>query len=154
MSFLKHIATLGDDSLAKQVFNTQKEKSFPGFVKNTKTILNDFSLPDITNNNTNIEWSKSEWNNKVKVEVHRKCEKDLQEKIKTMKKLKNGPLNGETFHTKDYLNDMTVEEARVNFKLRTQMLDVKFNYSHDPHFKKELWRCDSFERSIETQSHI
>ena len=28
MSFLKHIATLGDDSLAKQVFNTQKENLF------------------------------------------------------------------------------------------------------------------------------
>ena len=34
------------------------------------------------------------------------------------------------------------------------MLDVKFNYSHDPQYKKDLWRCDSCESSIDTQSHI
>ena len=49
---------------------------------------------------------------------------------------------------------MTVAEARLNFKLRSQMLDVKFNYSHDPSFKRDLWKCDSCESSIESQSHI
>ena len=34
------------------------------------------------------------------------------------------------------------------------MLDVKYNYSHDPKYQKDLWKCDSCESSIETQEHI
>ena len=63
-------------------------------------------------------------------------------------------MSGEIFETKDYLKNMTLENARTKFKLRTEMLNVKFNYKHMAQNEKTLWQCDSCQTSIETQSHI
>ena len=41
---------------------------------------------------------------------------------------------------------MSVPDARLNFKMRTLMFDIKYNYSYDPNYSRET--C------IETQSHI
>ena len=34
------------------------------------------------------------------------------------------------------------------------MTDVKFNYKNDKQNRQELWRCDSCQTAIDTQSHI
>ena len=34
------------------------------------------------------------------------------------------------------------------------MIECKFNYKNDATFAKDLWRCDSCLKEIETQSHI
>ena len=57
-------------------------------------------------------------------------------------------------YCKEYIKSMTLEDARVNYKIRSQMLEVKYNYSHDPRFTKDLCKCDSCESAIDTQSHI
>ena len=49
---------------------------------------------------------------------------------------------------------MTVEDARIKFKLRTKMLNTKFNYKNEPAYRAALWLCHSCQSSIETQSHI
>ena len=38
----------------------------------------------------------------------------------------DGPMDKEDFEKKEYLAKMTLEKARMNFKLRQKMLDVKF----------------------------
>ena len=58
----------------------------------------------------------------------------------------------EDFEKKEYLAKMTLEKARIKFKLRSKMLDVKFKYSAK--HEKELWLCDSCCSSIETHSHL
>ena len=63
-------------------------------------------------------------------------------------------MGGENFVTKDYLKSMKVEDARIKFKIRTEMLDVKFNYKNVPGHRAKLWLCDSCETSIDSQSHI
>ena len=61
----------------------------------------------------------------------------------------------EHFGIKDYMKEMSVLDARVNFSLRSSMFPAKFNYSSDPKNSAELWRCDSCMcGNIETQSHI
>ena len=47
-----------------------------------------------------------------------------------------------------------MEDSRVKFKWRTQMIDCKFNYKSDPVNSAELRRCDSCQTSIDTQDHI
>ena len=59
-----------------------------------------------------------------------------------------------TNETKDYIKNMNVENARTKFQLRTEMLDVKFNYKHSPINVQSLWQCESCQTNIETQSHI
>ena len=78
----------------------------------------------------------------------------MKDKINKLKKIKSSPLSDESFSSKEYLKEMSVPDARLNFKMRTHMFDVKYNYSHDPIYSRELWRCDSCETCIETQSHI
>ena len=46
----------------------------------------------------------------------------------------------EKFSTKDYLKNMSVKNARVKFKLRTKMTDVKFNYKNNPVNRAKLWQ--------------
>ena len=47
--------------------------------------------------------------------------------MKNYSKLKDGPMINENFAVKDYIKKMTVEDARVNFALRSSMYDVSFN---------------------------
>ena len=76
----------------------------------------------------------------------------LKQELSSESKLKNGPMAKEDFEIKKYLDKMTLEKARMNFKLRSKMLYVKFNYSAK--HEKEFWLCDSCCSSIETQSHL
>ena len=85
------------------------------------------------------------WKKFVKTEVIKKCEKELKNEIKELEKL---------WELKEYFKNMNLDDARTKFKLRTQMLDVKFNYKHMPQNEKSLWKCDSCQTSIESQSHI
>ena len=49
---------------------------------------------------------------------------------------------------------MNIHDARIKFKIRTEMIDTKFNYKNDPIHRAKLWQCDSCQSSIETQDHI
>ena len=44
--------------------------------------------------------------------------------------------------------------AWVNFSLRTHMFKCKMNFMNDPAYKAEMWRCNSCETCIDSQSHI
>ena len=53
------------------------------------------------------------------------------------------------------MREMTIEDARVKFALRSEMYDVSFNYRSDPKNSADLWKCDScMSGHIQTQSHI
>ena len=75
--------------------------------------------------------------------------------MKGYSKLRDGPMFEEDFGMKDYVKNMKVEDARVNFSLRSKMVAAKFNYRNDPKYSAELWRCSScMSGHIESQSHL
>ena len=47
-----------------------------------------------------------------------------------------------------------IEDARMMFKIRSKMVDVKWNFKNDARYKAELWFCDGCKGAIETQSHV
>ena len=59
------------------------------------------------------------------------------------KKLKFGPMINENFEKRQYLSDLNLSDAQNNFKFRSQMFEVKFNYKNQFSYKEELWRCSS-----------
>ena len=61
-------------------------------------------------------------------------------------------MSRESFEMKDYVSKLNLSSARLKFQMRSQMLDIKFNFSAK--YEKELWLCDSCCSSIETQSHL
>mgnify|MGYP003315761953 CR=1 FL=1 len=57
-------------------------------------------------------------------------------------------------NSKEYFKIMNLEDARTKFKMRTEMLNFKFNYKSDYENFSSLWKCDSCLSAIETQNHI
>ena len=55
---------------------------------------------------------------------------------------------------KKYLTEMTMYDCRIHFLLRSRMFSCKMNFLNDPKFKADMWRCDSCEKCIDSQSHI
>ena len=77
----------------------------------------------------------------------------MKNKMSSMSKVKE--LAAEKFERKDYFRTKNIHQARTMFKVRTKMLDFKMNYSHDPKYSRELWRCDSCKSGdLESQSHV
>ena len=88
----------------------------------------------------------------VKAAAKKKNTDDLKEKIQEYSKLekikteKNGDI-------KDYIKDMSMSDARMNFRLRTRMFNCKMNFMSDPANTSDLWRCEACQ-NIDTQAHI
>ena len=63
-------------------------------------------------------------------------------------------MKGESYGEKSYISDMKMQDARVNFSLRSRMYDCKMNFLNKPVFKAEMWRFDSCRSCVDSQSHI
>ena len=70
-------------------------------------------------------------------------------------KTENSELVGEEFGRKPYLKQLNLSDARTKFKYRTKMTQyVKMNYSSSAQYAEDLWRCQSCQSKIDTQSHV
>ena len=49
---------------------------------------------------------------------------------------------------------MTLQQARMQFSIRTNMTKCKMNFSNDMTNRASLWQCDSCETNIDTHKHI
>jgi hypothetical protein len=146
---LHHIKNLDDSSLAKQVYKEQTEHGWPGLVDECGSILKQWNLKNIF---TEENSTKSQWKNAVKKEAKVQNEDNLRKMIKKSSKLEI--MKGESYGEKPYISDMNMQDARVNFSLRSRMYDCKMNYLNNPVFKAEMWRCDSCQSCVDSQSHI
>ena len=66
---------MDDETLAKQVFNAQKDLNLPGFLSEGRNLLGYFDLPNLVDNQLDI--SKSQWRNKVNKAIKMKYEEEL-----------------------------------------------------------------------------
>ena len=60
----------------------------------------------------------------------------------------------EPFEQKEYLHTKIVQQARVMFSSQSHMFPCKMNFIGEPKFKIDLWRCDSCQTNIDSQSHV
>ena len=63
LMFLHYLVHMEDETLAKQVFNAQKDLNLPGFLSEGRHLLGYFDLPNLVYNQLDI--SKSQWRNKL-----------------------------------------------------------------------------------------
>ena len=127
----------------------QERLQLPGLAKECKEICRELNLPNLMKEDVPC----NQWKNMVKKACKEASEKDLTSKMSSMSKVKE--LAAEKFERKDYFNTQNIHQARTMFKARTKMLDFKRNFSHDPKYSKELWRCDSCKSGdLESQSHV
>ena len=75
-------------------------------------------------------------------------------RIKEYKKLDANLLKNENFKAKSYMKNLSIQNARTKFAIRTKMVrTVKLNYKNDPSNKRTMWECNDC-YSIDSQEHI
>ena len=114
--FLHHLATLDDDSLAKQVYNVQKRLELPGLVEECQEYLIKFGICDIT------KYSKTQWKTLIKKCVQNLNKDTLLDTMKSSyKKLDHNKFATEKFELKPYLLNLQTDDGRQKFRLRSFM---------------------------------
>ena len=61
LNLIHHIASLEDNSLAKEIFSVQNEMNLPGLVSECKEIIENLNLPNIIEQDVRDQWSKQRW---------------------------------------------------------------------------------------------
>lgn len=148
--FYHHLTHLSEDSLAWQVGQIQLKLDLPGLLQECKEMERELSLPD------SLKCTKNQWKNIVNKKVREKNKNDLIEmiRIKEYKKLDANLLKNENFEAKSYMKNLSIQNARTKFAIRTKMVrTVKLNYKNDPSNKRTMWECNDC-YSIDSQEHI
>ena len=148
--FSHHLKSLSNESLANQIFQVQKNNNWPGLVNEVKQLCRELELPDITEPHNKI--SKYNWKFEVGMACRIKDENDLKDMMKSLSKMEG--MKDDIFELKNYFKEMTLQQARMQFKLRTHMTICRMNFSNDMENRQSLWKCNSCETNIDTQSHI
>ena len=131
------------------MFEEQTKMKFPGLSKECIEIAYKIGIYDEMQNK---KVNYNQFKNCAKNKINLYNEHILKEDMKDMKKIKE--YIKDKFERQKYFNELNTEEARTKFRIRTNMVDTKFNFRNKRSYRDELWRCDSCKRSIETQSHL
>ena len=147
--FLQYLVDQDESNLSKEIYLIQKSLNFPGFVSETRKLIDRYKLPDIIDGKS---MSKLKWRTTVKAAIKTTYEKELKDKM-TTSKFKDGPMLDEMFVKKDYIKSMKLSDARTNFRLRSKTTNVKMNRKSDPGYAAKLWKCEAC-GNLDTQCHI
>ena len=152
---LHHIATLPENTLAKEIYNVQKKLNLPGLVEECHEFLVNTDIIEVEN------YTKLQWKHLVKQKMKEINKDDLLNQMKGSKKLQVEKLKTETFGTKPYLSQLNIEDARLRFKINSGMTPtVKMNFQSDAEFTRDMWRCsgcltkDNPMGNRDTQLHV
>ena len=154
INFIFHLATLDEESLGKETYETQKKYKFPGLISDLQALITKFGLPNIFDLKIIQSLSKNSFKSLVREAIHSECENELKNEINNKDKLKSGPMPKESFEKKSYINTLLPANARQIFKFRSKMFDAKYNYKSDRTYSEELWKCSSCQTCIKTQDHV
>ena len=75
LCLIKHIVSLEDGCLAKEICDAQLKFTFPGLATECKIIIRELNLPDITINQINAKYSKLMWKNLVQKRSQKNMQK-------------------------------------------------------------------------------
>ena len=132
------------------MYEEQLKNGYPGLVREAQELCEKMGIPDITKERIK-DPSKAQLKSRIKEAVEKNNGKELKgdmeryEKLEVMKK--------EDYEQKDYLSNLSLEQARTLFRVRTRTIPCKFNQSSDRGNRESLWQCRAC-GYVETQTHI
>ena len=134
LCFLHYIATLSDDTLAREFYEVQKNLALPGLVKECQEFLDQNEIVRID------QFTKNQWKNLVKRKMIDMNKDDLLDLIKSYKKLDYNALKEESPKQMEYLSVLNIPEVRMRFKLKVGMTPlIMMNFQSDK--VQHLWKC-------------
>ena len=147
LMLIHHIATLGQDSLAYQVYEEQRKLQLPDLLQECQDFLIKFKIQDF-----NV-YTKGQWKTLIKKQIKIKNQNDLLLWMKRYSKIDQS-ISEETFEIKPYIKQLSISLARDKFRLRSHMMrTVKMNFSSDKKYMADLWRCWHCP-CVDSQAHI
>jgi hypothetical protein len=130
-----HLRSLAEDTLARKVYEEQKEKRWPGLALETENICKEWGIEDCNSSGK----SKQEFRKIAELACMVKDEVNLRKlgegKEKCSRILK------ECYGRKKYFNTNTIKEAREMYRTRVAMMPFAGNYSHNKRFAVTNWLC-------------
>ena len=130
-----HIRSLDEDSLARKVYEEQKQNKWPGLAKETEEICKELSVENV---NTTDD-SKKEYKKKVTKASELKDEAELRVMADTTEKCRR--IMKDKYGQKKYIKLQNIQRARETFRTRTNMQRFAGNFSRDRHFEATGWLC-------------
>ena len=122
--FIRHLANLPEQSLGRIVIDEQIKYALPGLFKDCEEHLNRIGV-------TNLQGvSKYSWRKMVQKYVFQKNKTEVLDMIRSYKKLSYNELSSETFARKHYLSNLSLENARMRFRIASKLVPtIRKNYS-------------------------
>ena len=149
INFAKYLKIQKSDALAHQIFEEQERLNLPGLSKECQEIAKDLNIIDELNSeDIKMQTFKNITRRKINIEN----ENSIRKKIQNYSKMDE--TKEEIFEQKEYLKKLNLKEIRTQFRIRTRMLDFKFNFKNKNAYAEQNWMCDSCEKAVETQSHV
>ena len=147
--FIHHVATLPNDALAKEVYDTQRKLNLPGIFKDCEAFL-------IKAGVTALEaYTSPQWKRFVKKIIAEMNQDELVKQMRSYKKIKQADYTDRQLQVQPYMKNLKVSEARLRFKIESGMTPtVRMNFMNDEGYKFQQWVCPGCNEQLDTQSHI
>ena len=146
--FANCLKNMEEETLAKQIFEEQVKRGWPGLARESEKFCQELGLPNILKERID----KKKWETMVKKSVLENHQSELKERMEGLKKLEG--IVKDNLEIKEYFKFRNLEDTRVMFRLRTRMLELKANQKNNPTFRKEGWKCDGCKQEIENEKHV
>ena len=146
--FVNTLKNMPKGTLAKDVFDEQVKRGWPGLAREASDICKELAIPNIVRE----EVSKSKWEKIVKQAAIDKHEEGLKEEVQSKTKLEG--IKDEDLKRKEYFLQKSLEDTRLLFRIRTRMVDLKANFKNKPAFRKDGWKCEGCNKEVESNGHV
>ena len=142
LTFLHHIINLDDDDPVKEVYRAEQRLEFePNWANETTKLIQDLNLPidEVEIRST----SKQQWKNLIKTTITNRALDELNDDC-TSKKKTSGVPRYESLQKQPYFDSLHPSKARILFKIRAFVYDIKSNRSYA--YKDEICRLCGAEK--------
>ena len=148
--FMNQILHQNPGSLARQVQQIQESENLPGLTEEVKGQVEKLNLP----NPFEECIPQNKWKSLVKASIKEENEKEVKTALSSYKKLKNRKILEESLGMKNYMETLSVYEARAIFKHKTSMTQfVKLNYKGTKRYQEQGWKCDECS-NLDSEDHL
>ena len=142
-----HARRLGDETLARRVYEEQKVNNWPGLVEETESICRELSIESVHV----TELSSRAYRAQVLKACHLKNEVRLRAQAEG--KIKCERITTEIYGKKEYISRGELPHVRQLFRTRFGMMHFAGNYGKDRRFARTDWLCKCRE-AREEEAHL
>ena len=130
-----HLQGLGEDTLARQVWEQQVAQQWPGLAKEVKKICAKLGIESVTTTRLEVKCYRK----LVTKACHSKNEENLRKASESIKKCERIAFN--KYGKQEYFSEKNLENARNMFKTRFGMTDLAGNFKNYMKFKLSSHLC-------------